>query len=178
MIRKCLEHGLNDEQIEGILREHMWQKMQEQEQANAPPKAGPPVRAPAKASTQPPAAPSMGQSKASLLIAKSQGSLSSGYQKELSDAQLKAPPPECTFEARKPSSVAAKRQARAASSKSISFGPSDEEIAGIIEQGRTPTPQKDESKRHEQPDDARSAFLQSQERAAAAKNRNRGQGIF
>jgi hypothetical protein len=172
LIRKCLEHGFNDEQIEGILREHMWQKMQEQEQeqANAPPKAAAPARAPE--------APSMGQSMASRLVAKSQESLSSGYQKELSDAQHKAPPPECTFEARKPSSVAAKRQARAASSKSISFGPSDDEIVGIIEQGRTPTPPMDESKRHEQPDDAHSAFLQNQQRAAAAKNRNRGQGIF
>ena len=51
MIRKCLDHGLNDEQIEGILREHMWRKMQEQEQANATPKVGPPARAPAEACT-------------------------------------------------------------------------------------------------------------------------------
>merc|ERR1719231_688695 len=38
------------------------------------------------------------------------------------------------------SSVAAKRQAKAQAKKSISFGPSDEEIAGILEVGRTPTP--------------------------------------
>merc|ERR1719420_2461647 len=38
------------------------------------------------------------------------------------------------------SSVAAKRQAKAQAKKSISFGPSDEEIAGILEVGRTPSP--------------------------------------
>merc|ERR1712224_224493 len=33
LIEKCLAHGLTDEQIEGVLREHMFQKMMEQEEA-------------------------------------------------------------------------------------------------------------------------------------------------
>jgi len=183
LIEKCLAHGLSDEEIEGVLREHMFQKMMEQEEKEraAAAAAAPEAAAPAPAQ---PAASSV----ASRLIAKSQDEFSAEYKQELTHAQQAAPPPECAFEPRKPVSVAAKRQARANSLKSVSFGPSDEEIVGILEHGRTPSPQSSEPAAAQmKPDprdcyratDARTAFLQSQQQAAASKNRNRGgQGIF
>merc|ERR1719160_1908619 len=93
------------------------------------------------------------------------------------------------------SSVAAKRQAKAMAKKSASFGPSDDEIAEIIEVGRTPSPtemhvlentpatmkmKNDKAKQvavsgfnvgcHSE-QASRSAFLESQRAAAAAKAR-------
>merc|ERR1739847_113542 len=100
------------------------------------------------------------------------------------------------------SSVAAKRQAQAMAKKSISFGPSEEDIAGILEVGRTQSPEMhtfesnpatmDTKNRkakqvassgfnlgcHSE-QDSRAAYLESQRTAAAAKARNRsGMGIF
>merc|ERR1712224_406608 len=117
----------SDEDIEGVLREHMFQKMaQEQEREALPPRVA-----------EHPAQPSL----AAQLISKSQGCLSEDYKKELyapehesplaaqlpSKSQVQGPPKPAM------SSVAAKRQAKAASMKSVSFGPSDEEIAGLLE---------------------------------------------
>jgi hypothetical protein len=135
LIEKCLAHGLSDEEIEGVLREHMFAKMVEQEERE-----------------------------------RSHG----GYK---AAAPEEAPPAECKFEPRKPPSVAAKRQAKAASLKSVSFGPSDEEIAGILEDHarQTPSPQA----QGKPVDEARAAYLQSKQQALAAKNRNRnGSTIF
>lgn len=164
LIEKCLAHGLTDEQIEGVLREHMIQKMMEKEAESA------------AHQTSTMAANSIGKS-------------------QMPDGDM---PP------MKPanSSVAAKRQAKAQAKKSISFGPSDEEIAGILEVGRTPSPsmlafenkpstmetKNGKSKQvatsgfnlgcHSE-QDSRAAFLESQQKAAAAKARNRsGMGIF
>jgi len=173
---------LSDEEIEGVLREHMFQKMMEQEEKErAAAAAAPQAAAPAPAQ---PAASSL----ASRLIAKAQDEFSAEYKQELTHAQQAAPPPECAFEPRKPVSVAAKRQARANSLKSVSFGPSDEEIVGILQHGRTPSPQSSEPAAAQMKPgardchgatDARTAYLQAQQQAAASKNRNRGgQGIF
>merc|ERR1712139_354192 len=95
---------------------------QEQERAEVPPQT---VEHPVQSSL------------AAQLIGKSQESLPEDYKKELYTSEQEAPKPAI-------SSVAAKRQARAASLKSVSFGPSDEEIAGLLEDhayGRTPSPQ-------------------------------------
>lgn len=187
LIEKCLAHGLSDEEIEGVLREHMFQKMMEQEEkeraAAAHQAAAPAPQAAAPAPAQPAAS-----SVASRLISKAQDEFSAEYKQELTHAQQAAPPPECAFEPRKPVSVAAKRQARANSLKSVSFGPSDEEIVGILEHGRTPSPQSSEPAAAQMKPgardchgatDARTAYLQAQQQAAASKNRNRGgQGIF
>jgi len=197
LIEMCISRGLSDEQIEGILREHMTQKMMMQEQDrdgrhefSAPPRACTPPKAPVR----PPQA-----SLASKLISKSQVHLSEQYQKELSSSSggyAHQEPPQPAK-----SSVAVKRQSKAASlrSKSVSFGPSDEEIAGLLEDhayGRTPSPHMDAPAASHMKNekalevggsgianhsagDARAVFLESQQKAAAAKNRNRnGQGIF
>merc|ERR1711985_46654 len=55
LIEKCLAHGLTDEQIEGVLREHMFQKMMENEEKErnvTPPEATAPMRASAPARGQ------------------------------------------------------------------------------------------------------------------------------
>merc|ERR1719146_296087 len=108
-------------------------EQEEKERAAAAPQAAPAPAQPAASSA------------ASRLIAKSQDEFSEEYKQELANDKHAAPPPECTFEPRKIASVAAKRQARANSLKSVSFGPSDEEIVGILEHGRTPSPQSSES---------------------------------
>jgi len=96
LIEKCLAHGLTDEEIEGVLREHMFQKMMEKE-----------------------------------MIAEGQAAKAAAPQMPEYDAPPMRPAN---------SSVAAKRQAKAMAKKSASFGPSDDEIAEIIEVGRTPSP--------------------------------------
>jgi len=177
LIEMCLSRGFSDEEIEGVLREHMMQKMmaQEQERNVEPPKS---VKHPSQSSL------------ASQLISKSQESLSEEYTKELyaseQESSLTANVNSMSQEVPKPaiSSVAAKRQAKAASLKSVSFGPSDEEIAGLLEDhayGRTPSPQMEAKGgiQNNCASDARAAFLESQRQAAAVKARNRnGQGIF
>jgi hypothetical protein len=179
-----LAAGLSDEQIEGVLREHMFQKMLEKEQTErvtAPPMAAAAAAAAevsAQSGYQPRNAPqaSAAPSFASKIIAKSQEHLSHEYRKELEKATKEAPPPECTFEPPKPSSVAAKRKARAASLKSVSFGPSDDEIVGILEghaPARTPSPQTNGPV-----GSAAAAYLQSQRQAAEAKNKNRNGSII
>lgn len=189
LITKCLAAGLTDEEIEGVLREHMFQKMVEQEQKKRA--AAPPLAAAALAAAEKPApsgyqprnsaqAPST-SSLASRIIANSQDHLSEEYRKELQTASKEAPPPECTFEPPKPSSVAAKRKARAASFKSVSFGPSDEEIAGILEDhgtGRTPSPSMDKQVGLAGVNFTSAAYLQSQKQAAEAKNKNRNGSII
>jgi len=157
LIEKCLAHGLTDEEIEGVLREHMEQKMMEKE-------------------------------------------------KQVEERVAKAAARMMEHDAApvKPasSSVASKRQAKAMNKKSTSFGPSDEEIAEIIEIGRTPSPEmnhlqniptmmkmKNEKAKQvaasgynvgsHSEQDSRAAYLASQQTAAAAKARNRnGSGIF
>lgn len=167
LIEKCLAHGLTDEQIEGVLREHMFQKMMEKE-------AEADMIAAHQTSTM--AANSIGKSQ-----------MTGG------DMPLVKPAN---------SSVAAKRQANAQAKKSTSFGPSDEEIAGILEVGRTTSPPmhayenkpstmemkngkaKEVAKSgfnlgHHSEQDSRAAYLESQRTAAAVKARNRGgTGIF
>jgi len=170
LIEMCLSRGFSDEEIEGVLREHMFQKMmaQEQERDVAPPKT---VEHPSQSSV------------AAQLVSKSQESLSEEYKKELyggypSEQESQTVPKPAI------SSVAAKRQAKAASLKSVSFGPSDEEIAGLLEDhafGRTPSPQMEATGGvvNNSTSEARAAFLESQRQAAAVKARNRnGQGIF
>jgi hypothetical protein len=184
LIEKCLAHGLSDEQIEGVLREHMFQKMLEQERGAAPPMAaaGAAVaEAPASTGYQPRNAAQVqappASSFASRIIAKSQEHLTDEYKAELAAASKAAPPPECTFEPRKQSSVAAKRKARASSQHRVSFGPSDEEIVGILEghsAGRTPSPVGN----GEASSFPTSAYLQSQRQAAEAKNKNRNGSII
>lgn len=169
LIEKCLAHGLTDEEIEGVLREHMFQKMVEQEE---------------KEREEREKAPTLSNSSvAARLIAKSQESLPPEYQKELAQAPQEAPPSPPSFKPRS-SSVAAKRQAKAASLKSVSFVPSDEEIVGILTDDhvrRTPSPQMGEpaSAPTKPATDAAAAYLQSKQQAAASKNRNRnGSTIF
>jgi hypothetical protein len=158
LIEKCLAHGLTDEQIEGVLREHMFQKMMEKENQE-------------------------------------DGATAAAHQMSNVAGKSGAKPP---AQPANPS-VAAKRQAKA--KKAISFGPSDEEIAGILEGGRTPSPSmhsfenapstldmKNGKKQvatsgfnlgcHSE-QDSRAAYMESQQKAAAAKARNRsGMGIF
>merc|ERR1719158_100285 len=96
------------------------------------------------------------------------------------------------------SSLAAKRQAKAMTKKSLSFGPSDEEIVSVIQEHMTPpdtppdaNPTALAAKRAKardvqtttigsfDSDRSRSAFLQSQQQAAACRSKNRAsQGIF
>lgn len=189
LITKCLAAGLSDDQIEGVLREHMFQKMVEQEQmerAAAPPMAAAAAvaaEAPAPCSYQPrnsaqaPAASSV----ASRLIAKSHEQLAPEYKAELETASKQAQPPECTFQAPKHSSVAAKRKARA-ESKSVSFGPSDEEIVGIIEahtSGPTPSPCINEQKGSGgAPNIQRSAYMENKRLASEAKTKSRNGSII
>jgi len=137
LIEKCLAHGLSDEEIEGVLREHLFQK--EMEKMDKPERLG---------ETMKPAS----------------------------------------------TSVAAQRQAKAMA-KNPSYGPSDEEIANVMHEHRTPSPQmpSDPAPRGRLgrktdvtgkvgdlgATGSRNAYFDSQQAAAAAKDRNRvGHGIF
>merc|ERR1712188_210544 len=53
LVTKCLAAGFNDEEIEGVLREHMFQKMLEQEEKER--NAAPPLAAAALAAAEAPA---------------------------------------------------------------------------------------------------------------------------
>lgn len=161
LIEKCLAHGLDDEQIIGVLEEHKRQKMQakleqmQQEQVSQPEQFQ--------------------------------------HMEEQQTALPETFPPKAA-----PTSLAAKRQAKAAAKKSLSFGPSDEEIVSVIQEHMTPPdtppdagPTSLAAKRAKardvstttigsfDSDRSRSAYIQSQQQAAACRSKNRAsQGIF
>lgn len=89
-------------------------------------------------------------------------------------------------------SVAASRQARASSRGRVSYGPTDEDVAGIINQHTPPASEVSLADRRAKAKEmkgsaigshdeagSRAAYMQSQQDAATARNRNRsGQGVF
>jgi hypothetical protein len=148
LIENCLMHGLSDEEIEGVLREHMFQKEAERQQ------------------------------------------------RELEKAGTLKPETLAPVN----TSIAAQRQAKARGNpKGVSqYGPSDQEVADMLYDNRTPSPKA--PMRSEAPQVAlrdrkkveitakvgdlgatgcRNAYFDSKQVANAAKDRNRnGQGIF
>lgn len=155
LIEKCLQHGLNDEEIEEMLREHMFQKEMERQQRE--------VEAEKSETLKPGLAPVN-------------------------------------------TSIAAQRQAKAKGNGkgSPQYGPSNEEIADMLYNNRTPSPQvatvsgvpqvptptsiRDRKKVEVTgkvtggdlgSTGSRNAFFECKQGASAAKDRNRlGQGIF
>jgi hypothetical protein len=142
LIENCLMHGLSDEEIEGVLREHMFQKEAERQQ------------------------------------------------RELEKAGTLKPETLAPVN----TSIAAQRQAKAkGNAKGVSqYGPSDQEVADMLYDNRTPSPRAPQVGLRDRKKveitakvgdlgatGCRNAYFDSKQVANAAKDRNRnGQGIF